>query len=50
VNVSGLKSPSGHAGLKHILGSQNPSLNNGAWVSSVTLRDRDGLILLWATP
>ena len=50
VNVSTLKSPSGHTGLKHILGSQNPSLNNGAWVSSVTLRDRDGVILLWATP
>ena len=50
VTVSGLKSPSGHAGVKHILGSQNPSLNNGAVVSSVTLKDRDGLILLWTTP
>ena len=50
VNVSGLVSPSGHAGLKHILGTQNPSLNNGYSVTSVTLRDRDGLILLWVTP
>jgi hypothetical protein len=50
VNVAGLASPSGHAGLKHILGAQNPGLNNGKAVSSVTLSDRDGLILLWVTP
>ena len=50
VSVSALKSPSGHTGLKHILGSQNPSLNNGYAVTSVTLKDRDGLILLWTTP
>jgi hypothetical protein len=50
VNVSGLVSPSGHTGLKHILGTQNPSLNNGYSVTSVTLKDRDGLILLWVAP
>ena len=50
VTVSGLVSPSGHTGLKHILGTQNPSLNNGYAVTSVTLKDRDGLILLWVTP
>ena len=50
VNVSTLKSPSGHLGLKHIAGRQNPALNNGAAVSSVTLQDRDGVILLWAIP
>ncbi len=50
VTVSGLVSPSGHTGLKHILGTQNPSLNNGYAVTSVTLHDRDGLILLWVTP
>lgn len=50
VNVSGLVSPSGHTGLKHILGSQDPSINNGYAVTSVTLKDRDGLILLWTTP
>ncbi len=30
----------------HLTGSQNPSLNNGSAVTSVTLQDRDGLILL----
>jgi hypothetical protein len=50
VNVSGLVSPSGHTGLKHLAGSQNPALNNGAAVSWVTLHDRDGLILLWTAP
>ncbi|MGA3131489.1 MAG: IPT/TIG domain-containing protein [Terracidiphilus sp.] len=39
---------SGLGNLKHILGSQDPTINNGASVtnSSVTLNDRDGLILL----
>jgi hypothetical protein len=50
VTVSGLVSPSGHAGLKHILGTQDPEVNNGRAVTSVTLQDRDGLILLWVTP
>jgi hypothetical protein len=50
VNVSGLVSPNGHAGLKHLLGTQNPGLNNGSAVTSVTLQDRDGLILLWTAP
>jgi hypothetical protein len=50
VNVSGLVSPSGHTGLKHILGTQDPAINNGLAVTSVTLQDRDGLILLWVTP
>lgn len=50
VNVSGLVSPSGHTGLKHILGTQDPAINNGRAVTSVTLQDRDGLILLWVTP
>ena len=33
---------------QHIQGSQDPAINNGASVtnSSVTLNDRDGLILL----
>jgi hypothetical protein len=50
VNVSILKSPSGRAGLRHIAGRQNPALNNGAAVTSVTLQDRDGVILLWTAP
>ncbi len=50
VNVSGLVSPSGRTGLKHLLGRQNPTLNNGRAVTSVTLQDRDGLILLWTSP
>jgi hypothetical protein len=50
VSLAALKSPSGHAGLKKLIGHQNPGLNNGAVVSSVTLQDRDGLILLWVTP
>jgi hypothetical protein len=50
VTVSGLVSPSGHTGLKHILGTQDPAINNGRAVTSVTLQDRDGLILLWVTP
>jgi IPT/TIG domain len=39
---------SGLGNLKHIQGSQDPAVNNGASVtnSSVTLNDRDGLILL----
>ena len=42
VNLSGL------GNLKHLLGSQDPAINNGASVTngSVTLNDRDGLILL----
>jgi hypothetical protein len=50
VSVAGLVSSSGHAGLKHIAGKQNPTLNNGKAVTSVTLTDRDGLILLWTSP
>jgi uncharacterized protein with LGFP repeats len=50
VTVSGLVSPSGHTGLKHILGTQDPAINNGRAVTSVTLQNRDGLILLWVTP
>jgi hypothetical protein len=50
VTVSGLVSPSGHAGLKHMLGTQDATINNGRAVTSVTLQDRDGLILLWVTP
>ena len=42
---------SGLANLKHFSGSQNPSLNNGAPVTgSVTLQDRDGVILMRLTP
>jgi hypothetical protein len=37
---------SGLGNLKHLKGTQNPSLNSGAAVTSVTLQDRDGLILL----
>jgi hypothetical protein len=42
VSLSGLDN------LKYILGSQDPTINNGASVTngSVTLNDRDGLILL----
>lgn len=50
VNVSGLASPSGHTGLKHIAGTQDPAVNNGLAAASVTLQDRDGLILLWTAP
>jgi hypothetical protein len=50
VNVSGLVSPSGHTGLKHIAGKQNPTINNGKAATSVTLADRDGVILLWTSP
>jgi hypothetical protein len=43
---------SGLGNLKHFSGRQNPSLNNGSTVTngSVTLQDRDGLILLRLTP
>ncbi len=47
VSVSGLVSTSGRAGLKHIAGTQDPAVNNGRAVTSVTLNDRDGVILLW---
>jgi hypothetical protein len=50
VNVSGLVSPGGHAGLKHITGTQDPTVNNGRAATSVTLQDRDGVILLWTAP
>ena len=50
VNVSGLVSPAGHTGVKHIAGKQNPTINNGKAVTSVTLGDRDGVILLWISP
>jgi len=32
--------------FKHLTGNQNPSLNNGSSVTSVTLQERDGVILL----
>jgi hypothetical protein len=50
VSVAGLVSTSGHTGLKHIAGTQDPAVNNGRAVTSVTLNDRDGLILLWTSP
>jgi hypothetical protein len=50
VNVASLVSPSGHTGLKHIAGTQNPTVNNGQAATSVTLQDRDGVILLWTSP
>ena len=50
VSVSGLVSPSGHTGLKHIAGKQDTTTNNGQAATSVTLRDRDGVILLWTSP
>ena len=50
VNVSALVSPAGHTGLKHIAGKQDPAINNGKAVTSVTLQDRDGVILLWTSP
>ena len=50
VTVSGLVSPAGRTGLKHIAGTQDPSINNGAAATSVTLNDRDGVILLWTNP
>jgi hypothetical protein len=50
VNVGGLVSPAGRTGLKHIAGKQDPAVNNGRVVTSVTLQDRDGVILLWTSP
>jgi hypothetical protein len=50
VSVAGLVSPSGHAGLKHIAGTQAPAVNNGRAATSVALNDRDGVILLWTSP
>jgi hypothetical protein len=50
VSVSGLVSPSGHSGLKHIAGKQDPAVNTGKAATSVTLNDRDGVILLWTSP
>ena len=50
VNVAALMSPAGRTGLKHISGTQDPTINNGRAVTSVTLQDRDGVILLWTTP
>ena len=35
---------------KHLLGTQAPSVNNGQTVTTVTLNDRDGVILLRGTP
>jgi hypothetical protein len=32
--------------FKHLTGAQNPSLNDGSSVTTVTLEDRDGIILL----
>ena len=37
-------------GLSTCMENSNPALNNGQVVSSVTLQDRDGVILLWTTP
>jgi hypothetical protein len=50
VNVAALVSPAGHAGLKHIAGTQDTIVNNGKAVTSVTVQDRDGVILLWTSP
>ena len=50
VNVASLVSPAGRTGLKHLKGTQDPTVNNGAAATSVTLQDRDGVILLWTTP
>ena len=50
VNVAALVSPAGHAGLKHIAGTQDTIVNNGKAVTTVTLQDRDGVILLWTSP
>ena len=35
---------------KHLSGTQDPTVNNGQTVTSVTLQDRDGVILLRTTP
>jgi hypothetical protein len=50
VNVATLVSPAGHTGLKHITGTQDPTVNNGRAVTAETLQDRDGVILLWTSP
>jgi hypothetical protein len=50
VNVAGLVSPHGLTGLKHINGRLEHTVNNGLAATSVTLRDRDGVILLWTRP
>jgi hypothetical protein len=38
------------AGFKHINGSQVPAINNGQSVQTITLQDRDGVILARVTP
>jgi hypothetical protein len=35
--------------FKHLVGSQDPGVNNGQTVTSVTLQDRDGIILMRMT-
>jgi hypothetical protein len=35
---------------KHLSGTQDPTVNNGKTVTSVTLQDRDGVILERMTP
>lgn len=50
VSVSSLVSPSGHTGLKHIAGTQSPAVNTGLAATTVSLNDRDGVILLWTQP
>jgi len=44
LSVATLVSPSGHAGLKHINGTQDHVVYNGLAVTSVTLNDRDRVI------
>jgi hypothetical protein len=50
VTVGNLLSPHFHTGLRHIAGKQDTVTNNGQTVTTVTLRDRDGVILLWNSP
>ena len=51
VNVAALVSPAGRTGLKHIAGKQDPAVNNGRVVTTVTPR-RIGTawILPWRPP
>jgi hypothetical protein len=43
---NGSKTVNLEATFKHLTGAQNPTVNDGSAVASVTLQNRDGLILL----
>jgi Hypothetical glycosyl hydrolase family 15 len=47
---NGQKTVTVEAGFVRIKGTQDPTTNNGQGVTTVTLKDRDGIILLRTTP